>query len=78
VQKAKNGFFRDQGSLHYFLKITDLDRLLLHPVAGFSFESFVSEEIIRGKRSHDADNQLLKPIEAEFSGCLFNCFLHEG
>jgi uncharacterized protein len=48
VQKAKKGFFRDQGLLHYFLKITDLDRLLLHPVAGFSFESFASEEIIRG------------------------------
>ncbi|MCA1765141.1 MAG: DUF4143 domain-containing protein, partial [Desulfobulbaceae bacterium] len=51
VQKAKKGFFRDQGLLHYFLKITDLDRLLLHPVAGFSFESFVSEEIIRGLQS---------------------------
>jgi len=48
VQKAKKGFLRDQGLLHYFLKISDLDRLLLHPVAGFSFESFVSEEIIRG------------------------------
>ncbi len=30
------------------LKITELDKLLLHPVAGFSFESFVIEEIIRG------------------------------
>ncbi|MBM9612687.1 DUF4143 domain-containing protein [Desulfobulbus rhabdoformis] len=48
VQKAKKGFFRDQGLLHYFLKITDSDRLQLHPVAGFSFESFVIEEIIRG------------------------------
>jgi len=48
VQKAKKGFFRDQGILHYLLKITGLDSLLLHPVAGFSFESFVIEEIIRG------------------------------
>jgi len=48
VQKAKKGFFRDQGILHYLLKIIDLDSLLLHPVAGFSFESFVIEEIIRG------------------------------
>lgn len=48
VQKAKKGFFRDPGLLHYFLKISDLDRLLIHPVAGFSFESFVIEEIIRG------------------------------
>lgn len=48
VQKAQKGFFRDQGILHYLLKITGLDSLLLHPVAGFSFESFVIEEIIRG------------------------------
>jgi len=48
VQKSKKGFFRDQGILHYLLKITDLDQLLIHPVAGFSFESFVIEEIIRG------------------------------
>ena len=48
VQKAKKGFFRDQGLLHYFLKINDLNSLLIHPVAGFSFESFVIEEIIRG------------------------------
>ena len=51
VQKAKKGFFRDQGILHYFLKIKSLDDLLIHPVAGFSFESFVIEEIIRGCQS---------------------------
>ncbi len=48
VQKSKKGLFRDQGVLHYLLKITDLDTLLIHPAAGFSFESFVIEEIIRG------------------------------
>ncbi len=48
VQKAKKGFFRDQGLLHFFLKIHSVDDLLIHPVAGFSFESFVIEEIIRG------------------------------
>ena len=48
VQKAKKGFFRDQGLLHSFLKISGPDSLLIHPVAGFSFESFVIEEIIRG------------------------------
>lgn len=48
VQKSKRGFFRDQGLLHYFLKIKTLDDLIIHPVAGFSFESFVIEEIIRG------------------------------
>lgn len=48
LQKTNKGFFRDQGLLHYFLKINDLDQLLIHPVAGFSFESYVIEEIIRG------------------------------
>ncbi len=51
VQKSDKGFFRDQGLLHYLLKIQDLDQLQLHPVAGFSFESFVIEEIIRGIQS---------------------------
>jgi predicted AAA+ superfamily ATPase len=45
---ANKGVFRDQGLLHYFLRINDLDQLLIHPVAGLSFESFVIEEIIRG------------------------------
>ena len=48
VQKMPKGFFRDQGILHHLLKIDELDRLLIHPVAGTSFESFVIEEIIRG------------------------------
>ncbi len=48
AQKSKKGFFRDQGILHHLLRVADLDSLLLHPVAGFSFESFVIEEIIRG------------------------------
>ncbi len=48
VQKSNKGFFRDQGILHHLLRINDLEQLLLHPVAGFSFESFVIEELIRG------------------------------
>lgn len=48
VQKMPKGFFRDQGILHHLLKINSLDNLLIHPVADFSFESFVVEEIIRG------------------------------
>lgn len=51
VQKSNKGFFRDQGILHSLLKIKDRDQLSLHPVAGFSFESFVIEEIIRGFQS---------------------------
>ncbi len=48
VQKMPKGFFRDTGILHHLLKLDDLDRLLVHPDAGSSFESFVIEEIIRG------------------------------
>lgn len=48
IQKMPKGFFRDSGILHHFHKLDDLDRLLVHPVAGASFESFVIEEIIRG------------------------------
>lgn len=48
VQKKPRGFFRDQGILHHLLKIDDIDRLLLHPTAGSSFEAFVIEEVIRG------------------------------
>lgn len=48
VQKMPRGFFRDSGILHHLLKIKDLDQLLIHPHAGFSFESFVIDEIIRG------------------------------
>jgi len=48
VQKSKKGLFRDQGMLHHLLKIDSVDDLLLHPVAGLSFESFVIEELIRG------------------------------
>ncbi len=48
IQKMPKGFFRDQGILHHLLKLDDVDRLLVHPSAGASFESFVIEEIIRG------------------------------
>jgi len=48
IQKMPKGFFRDQGILHHLLKIDEIDRLLIHPVCGTSFESFVIEEMIRG------------------------------
>ena len=51
VQKANKGFFRDQGLLHGLLKISGPDALLLHPVACFSFASFVTEELIRGMQA---------------------------
>ena len=51
IQKMPKGFFRDQGILHHLLKVEEIDRLLIHPVAGTSFESFAIEEIIRGFQS---------------------------
>jgi predicted AAA+ superfamily ATPase len=51
IQKMPKGFFRDQGILHHLLKVDEVDRLLIHPVAGTSFESYVIEEIIRGFQS---------------------------
>ncbi len=51
LQKMPKGHFRDSGILHQLLKLDDLDSLLLHPVAGTSFESFLIEEIIRGFQS---------------------------
>lgn len=48
IQKMPKGFFRDQGILHHLLKVDEVDRLIIHPAAGSSFESFVIEEIIRG------------------------------
>lgn len=51
VQKSNKGFFRDTGVLHHLLKLNQLDSLLVHPVAGYSLESFVTEELIRGFQS---------------------------
>ena len=51
IQKMPKGFFRDQGIFHHLLKLDEVDRLLIHPAAGASFESFVIEEIIRGFQS---------------------------
>jgi len=48
VQKMPKGFFRDSGILHHLLKIKETDDLLIHPMAGSSFESFIIEEMIRG------------------------------
>lgn len=48
IQKMPKGFYRDSGILHHLLKLPDIDKLLVHPMAGASFESFIIEEIIRG------------------------------
>ncbi|HJN50089.1 MAG: ATP-binding protein [Pseudomonadales bacterium] len=50
-QKMPKGHFRDSGTLHQLLKLDNVDDLMIHPVAGKSFESFTIEEIIRGFQS---------------------------
>ena len=42
------GHIRDSGLLHHLLHIDSLDSLQSDPIAGFSFESFVIEEILKG------------------------------
>jgi uncharacterized protein len=48
IVKMPKGYLRDPGLLHFLLKISDLDELYGHPIAGCSFESFVIEEIMKG------------------------------
>lgn len=48
VVKMPRGHIRDSGLLHHFLRIADLEMLQQDPIAGFSFEAFVIEEILKG------------------------------
>lgn len=45
--KSPKIYFRDSGLFHTLLDIGDLNRLLVHPRLGASWEGFVLEEIIR-------------------------------
>lgn len=54
--KMPKGYLRDTGLLHYFSKITSLDELYEHPLAGISFETFVIEEIFKGIGATDITN----------------------
>ena len=47
IVKHPKGYLRDSGLLHHFLHLNDLNLLLAHPIAGFSWESMVIENIIR-------------------------------
>ncbi len=44
--KSPKIYVRDTGLLHYLLKITNYDDLLIHPVLGHSWEGFVIENIV--------------------------------
>lgn len=48
ITKHPKGYLRDSGLLHYLLRIGDVRQLLSHPCMGFSWESMVIEEFIRG------------------------------
>lgn len=48
IVKMPKGYMRDTGLLHYLLNIRTMDDLFHHAGVGYSFESFVIEEIIKG------------------------------
>lgn len=48
IVKMPRGHIRDSGLLHHLLRLNSLDQLQQDPIAGFSFESFVIEEILKG------------------------------
>ncbi len=48
IVKMPKGHIRDSGLLHHLLRIKDLTDLQSDPIAGFSFEAFVIEEILKG------------------------------
>jgi predicted AAA+ superfamily ATPase len=48
IVKMPRGHIRDTGLLHHLLHIHSLEQLQSHVIAGFSFEAFVIEEILKG------------------------------
>ena len=51
VVKHPKGYLRDSGLVHYLLRIPDIDALITHPAMGKTWESMVTEEILRGLNS---------------------------
>lgn len=48
IVKHPKGYLRDSGVLHHFLHLHEQNDLLSHPQMGYSWESMVIENIIRG------------------------------
>jgi uncharacterized protein len=48
IVKMPRGHIRDSGLLHQLLLLNSLEQLQQDPIAGFSFEGFVIEEILKG------------------------------
>ena len=50
--KAPKIYVRDSGILHHLVRVASMDDLFGHPVAGFSWEGFVIEQIRQLKPAH--------------------------
>ena len=48
IIKMPKGIFRDTGIAHFLQKIRHIDQLNISPNVGTRFESFITEEIIKG------------------------------
>lgn len=48
IIKMPKGIFRDTGLAHFLQKIRNMDQLNISPNVGTGFESFITEEIIKG------------------------------
>ena len=56
IVKHPKGYIRDSGILHHLLRLRDLRQLQSHPSMGFSWESMVSEEILRGLQNRGIEH----------------------
>lgn len=71
--KAPKVYLRDSGMLHALLRLTDREALLGHPVAGFSWEGFALEHVLRVTGIADAY------FWGTYGGAELDLlFLHEG
>jgi predicted AAA+ superfamily ATPase len=66
IVKMPKGHIRDTGLLHHLLRIGHLEQLQASVMAGFSFESFVIEEILKGL--HDVRVQTQAYYYRTYSG----------
>lgn len=56
IVKMPKGYIRDSGLLHHLLNIRTQDDLFNHPSVGYSFESFVIDEILKGINATNVTN----------------------
>jgi predicted AAA+ superfamily ATPase len=56
VVKMPKGHIRDSGLTHFIQGIANRDQLLNYPNVGASFESFISEELIKGIQAKNVSN----------------------